>query len=519
MSAERATPGERGRPGEGAGPTRPPRPAKRIRRIILPILAAVAVLAPLAWFWASSLTPSAFSVTGMGPASYGGGSAAPHDGHGQPPGHDHAGMSAGRSVTSFVVDPARKADVVVHLVARRQSVTVGGRQVDGYTLNGRTPGPTITAVQGQLIEVHLHNASVPEGVTLHWHGVDVPNAEDGVAGVTQDAVAPGQDFTYRFFADHAGSFWYHSHQVSNEQVSGGLLGALVIKPHGPDRGRDVLALTHLYDGVRTINGRAGDQRVPASPGERVRVRVINTDNGPLSVWSTAGYRVLAVDGRELHGPTVIENRWLDVPAGGRADLEITAPAAGSAVRVQISGSTSVIIGSGDTPRVGQPPASVDLLHYGTTARLPFDPGSADRRFEYSIDRRPGFVNGRPGLFWSINGHLYPDVPMFMVTEGDTVQMTISNHSGDVHPMHLHGHHAVVLSRNGVRSDGSPWWVDSLDVRPGESFVIAFKADNPGIWMDHCHNLQHAAQGMVAHLMYEGVGTPFEIGGDSENRPE
>jgi FtsP/CotA-like multicopper oxidase with cupredoxin domain len=107
----------------------------------------------------------------------------------------------------------------------------------------------------------------------------------------------------------------------------------------------------------------------------------------------------------------------------------------------------------------------------------------------------------------------------MVTEGDTVQMTISNHSGDVHPMHLHGHHAVVLSRNGVRSDGSPWWVDSLDVRPGQSFVIAFKADNPGIWMDHCHNLQHAAQGMVAHLMYEGVGTPFEIGGHSDNRPE
>ena len=72
-------------------------------------------------------------------------------------------------------------------------------------------------------------------------------------------------------------------------------------------------------------------------------------------------------------------------------------------------------------------------------------------------------------------------------------MTISNDSGDVHPMHLHGHHAVVLSRNGVPSTGSPWWVDSLNVADGDTYEIAFVADNPGIWMDHCHNLEHAAR--------------------------
>ena len=86
-------------------------------------------------------------------------------------------------------------------------------------------------------------------------------------------------------------------------------------------------------------------------------------------------------------------------------------------------------------------------------------------------------------------------------------------------MHLHGHHAVVLSRDGVRSTGSPLWVDSLNVGDGETYDIAFVADNPGIWMDHCHNLPHAEEGLVAHLAYEGVTTPFAVGGSERNAAE
>ena len=58
-------------------------------------------------------------------------------------------------------------------------------------------------------------------------------------------------------------------------------------------------------------------------------------------------------------------------------------------------------------------------------------------------------------------------------------------------MHLHGHHALVLSRDGMKATGSPWWFDSLEVQNGETFDVAFVADNPGMWMDHCHNLKHA----------------------------
>jgi FtsP/CotA-like multicopper oxidase with cupredoxin domain len=86
-------------------------------------------------------------------------------------------------------------------------------------------------------------------------------------------------------------------------------------------------------------------------------------------------------------------------------------------------------------------------------------------------------------------------------------------------MHLHGHHAFVLTRDGVATSGSPWEVDSLNVRDGETYEIAFLADNPGIWMDHCHNLQHAEDGLIAHLAYAGVTEPYVVGGDAGNEPE
>ena len=160
---------------------------------------------------------------------------------------------------------------------------------------------------------------------------------------------------------------------------------------------------------------------------------------------------------------------------------------------------------------------LDLLRYGTPAPLGFDPATAARTFQYAIGRRPGFVEGRPGLWWTVNGHLFPDLPMFTVVPGDVVRMHITNSSGEVHPMHLHGHRMVVLARNGVSASGSPWWVDSLNVGDGESYDVAFVADNPGIWSDHCHNLIHAEDGLVVHLMYAGVAPSYEIGG--ANKPE
>ncbi|HEX5907505.1 MAG TPA: multicopper oxidase domain-containing protein, partial [Propionibacteriaceae bacterium] len=255
-------------------------------RLIVSVLATVAILAPLAWLWQSSLVGNSYSVMAMGTLDYGGGPVADH-GHG----------STDRSITDFVVHDARRADLRVDLVAEQQNLTIGGRSVPGFTLNGTSPGPTITARQGQLVEVHLRNASVKDGITLHWHGYDVPAAMDGVAGVTQDEVPMGAEFTYRFVANQIGTYWYHSHQVSNPQVIGGLFGTLVVLPKsGRSDAVDVVAAAHTYEGMKTINGVAGDLKVPAKPGQQVRLRVINTDNGPIETWADRPFRVLAIDG-------------------------------------------------------------------------------------------------------------------------------------------------------------------------------------------------------------------------------
>ena len=503
-----------------AGTDPPPAvpPDRRRRwRTLAPLLAALLVLGPLGWLWVGSQVPSRYSVMQMGAADYGGGPGAFE--------HDHSAAAARPelAVDRLVADPSRPADVRVELTAAAATLLVGGRQVPGYTLNGTSPGPTVRAVQGQLVEVHLRNLDVADGVALHWHGVDVPNAMDGVAGVTQDALPPGAEFVYRFVADDAGTYWYHSHQLSAEQVAGGLLGALVVAPRTPvAQGVEATVLSHTYDGVRTLNGRAGDLRVAAEPGQTVRLRLVNTDNGLLQTWAGAPYTVLAVDGHDVNAPTPVSGQAHTLTAGGRVDLGLTVPADGSAVRVQVSKALAVVVGPATAAVPAPPPqptSTLDLLAYGSPLPLGFDPASATRRFQYSIGHRPGFVDGRPGLWWSVNGHLHPNIPMFMVSEGDVVTVHLDNHSGEVHPMHLHGHHAVVLARDGVPATGSPWWFDSLSVADGETYDVAFVADNPGLWMDHCHNLEHAADGMVVHLMYAGVTTPYLVGGPSRNRPE
>jgi FtsP/CotA-like multicopper oxidase with cupredoxin domain len=443
-------------------------------------------------------------------------------------------------VTDLTAAADRPADVHVELVARQGTVDVpGGRAVEGYTVNGTSPGPEIRARQGDLVEVEFVNASVADGATLHWHGMDVPNAADGVAGITQDVVPVGGRFTYRFVAADAGTYWYHSHQVSHEQVVGGLLGAVVIQPveaaptahpaepvpTAASATRDVTALLHVYGGQHTLNGRADDEHVAAEPGETVRVRVINTDQGTASVWSAAPFTVVATDGHDVNEPAPVTDQRLLIPAGGRADVSVRAPHDG-AVRVHVGGARSILIGAADAtaataaaPDASQPTSTLDLLAYGAAAPLGFDPASPDRSFDYVIARRFGIIDGRPGNFWTINGRMFPDMPMFHVREGDVVVMHLRNDSGDVHPMHLHGHHIVVLARDGVAASGSPWWVDSLDVHPGERYDIAFVADNPGIWSDHCHTLPHAVDGLVAHVMYDGITTPFTINGAAGNRPE
>ena len=397
-----------------------------------------------------------------------------------------------------------------------------GASVDALTFDGRVPGPELRVRQGDLVEVTLRNEDVEQGVSVHWHGVDVPNAEDGVSGVTQDAVPPGGRHTYRFRAVQLGTFWYHTHQSSADDVRRGLFGAFVIEPRRRAPGLDLALVASTLGGSPVLGTADGlvQRAVPA--GTPVRLRLVNANGTPVRLLvAGAPFRVVAIDGTDLHEPAPLRDAPLELAGGGRYDVAFTMPP--SAVQLALDGSEAALrlSQSGDA---GAPPsaaaAAFDPLAYGEPTPTPFGEGSRfDRRFRFEIGRKPGFLNGRPGMHWSINGSIYPDVPVFVVRKGELVHVTIENGTDAVHPMHLHGHHMLVLSRDGVSSSGSPWWSDTLNVEPGERYEVAFRADNPGLWMDHCHNLRHAAEGLTMHVAYEGVTTPFTVGGAAHNHPE
>jgi FtsP/CotA-like multicopper oxidase with cupredoxin domain len=476
----------------------------------------VALVAWLAWLWNDSRLPATYNVMDYGTAEYGGGQVPPG-------GHDHY-ISGGVSVADLR-GPAGKPDERFTLVAERASIRLpSGRSVDALTFNGHVPGPELRVRQGDLVEVRLVNRDVSDGVTIHWHGVDVPNAEDGAAGITQNAVLPGQTYTYRFVAKQQGTFWYHTHEYSSKNVRQGLFGALVIDPPGRHvTTTDLSVLAHELGGEAALDGSTGVVRRTVRPGEPVRLRLVNTNNTPRQfVLSGTPFRVAAIDGTDLGNTPLIRGSTLELAAGGRYDVAFTMAA--RRVSLTMPGAQAALVLSPNASR--PPPASAeggplfDPLAYGRRTTEPsLARGPYDRSFMLSIGRKPGFLDGRPGFQWTLNGGIYADVPVFVVRKGDRVRVTIANHTSSVHPMHLHGHHALVLSRDGVPATGAPWWTDTLNVKPGETYVVAFLADNPGLWMDHCHNLRHAARGLTMHVVYEGVTSPFEIGGPTNNNPE
>jgi FtsP/CotA-like multicopper oxidase with cupredoxin domain len=482
---------------------------------IAAVVVLVGVVAFLGKAWWDSRLPGTYSVMDYGTHDYGGGPV--------PPNHADHGPGAGTSVADLRGPREGTPDARFTLTARTADIRLSsGRVVHALTFDGKSPGPELRVEQGDLVEVVVRNADVEDAVTIHWHGIDVPNAEDGVAGVTQDAVVPGQSYTYRFRAEQVGTFWYHTHQVSSKEVRRGLFGVIVIEPREEQPGMDLVLAAHTFDGIPTLNGDEGGGRRETPVGTPVRLRLVNTDSFEQTFTvSGTPFRVLAIDGTDLHEPGELENVAVPIAAGGRVDVGFTQPPSG--VRVGLEG-TEVAIGlgpsGGPAPREVAPTGTFDPLTYGTPAPAPFDvQGPFDRRFELTISRKLGFFDGRPGRQWAINGRIYPDVPVFGVAAGDRVEVTIANETNVVHPMHLHGHHVLVLSRDGVPSSGSPWWSDTLNVLPGESYVVAFSADNPGIWMDHCHNLPHAAEGLTMHLAYAGVSTPFLVGAEHHNTPE
>jgi FtsP/CotA-like multicopper oxidase with cupredoxin domain len=467
------------------------------------MLAGLALLGFLAWSWWDSRLPGRYDVMDYGVVDRGGGPES---------------SAAGFSVADEKGETG-KPDLRVTRTAEKGKVRLAsGTDFDAWTYDQVVPGPELRVRQGDLVEVTLTNEDIKEGVTIHWHGLDVPNAEDGVAGVTQDAVLPGKTYTYRFRPEQVGTFWYHTHENASNGVKRGLYGALVILPREPlPQKLDLTLLVHTFSGRTAIGLDDGVQRRAVKPGTQVRLRLVNTNSSAMRI-RLAGMRasVVAIDGGEIEPAPVPEGEEIEVGAGGRYDVAFRMPP--GAASAEVDGSKAAVVLS--TDGTSEPPSapSGPVFDPGAgKAAVPADVATFDRTFRLEIGRKPGFLDGRAGRHWSLNGDLYPRVPMFMVSQGDLVRIELINDSGTVHPMHLHGHHFLVLTRDGkaVR----PWSTDTLNMLPHERYEVSVRADNPGLWMLHCHNLGHAADGMTMHVIYDGVMTPFRAGDSAHNHPE
>ncbi|GCE28827.1 hypothetical protein KDA_43110 [Dictyobacter alpinus] len=416
------------------------------------------------------------------------------------------------------------------LIAQSKKLTLGsGNTTDAWTFNGTSPGPTLHARQGDLLIVHLVN-HLSVCVSIHWHGIAVPNIADGVAGVTQDAVKPGQTYTYRFVVNDPGTYWYHSHQESFDQTNRGLFGMLVVAPKTPAVHDDVdmpLAL-HSWNGAFTLNGNAGTLQIAARPGQWVRLRLVDTNSSYQLTLAGTPFMVAALDGHDINQPAFLTTTTLAVDGGQRYDLRFQMPAQGSVAlfaahdgEQQYPKQPALLVGTGAQAAPTISKTVFDFAHYGQPLPEKITPQSHfDITYTISLGTTIGFSNGRPGPVFTLNGKAFPDTPNLLVKPGQLVRLRFENGANNgIHPMHLHGHTFTLLTKNGHALTGSPIHLDTISLHPGESYEVAFYADNPGLWMIHCHNLFHANHGMDMMLVYPNISTPYSIGNASGNFPD
>jgi FtsP/CotA-like multicopper oxidase with cupredoxin domain len=432
-------------------------------------------------------------------------------------GHEHGTMHDAATIGCEAItekagnEPVREYQLTA---AQHENQLDNGQTEQVWAFNGLTPGPEIRVTEGERVRIVLNNTDIKEGVTIHWHGIILPCSQDGVAGVTQEAVKPGEQFTYEFIADHPGTYWYHSHQASSVQVEKGLLGKLIIEPLKKrfEYEQEEALLIQQLNETWLMNGSTKGVNIQVSPGKAVRLRMINAANETETISvNGADYRIIAMDGHDLHEPGMLENVQFQIAAGQRYDLLLQMPQEGKVTVANDSGLRAVL-GAGSDPKPRSDYSLFDWTNYG--APDPLAPvGNLIIDKSYTLDL------GQKLFVKSINGKSFHEIPPIVVREGQRVKLTIINNGGGDHPFHLHGHVFQVLSRNGHPLTGSPVILDTLATHEGESYEVYVKADNPGLWMMHCHNLRHSSMGMSMMFNYEGISTPYRVGTKSGNLPD
>lgn len=457
-------------------------------------------------------------------------------------------LAAGAMLPNLAIGGAVRAFALNPGPARRNLAGAGYPDTDVWTYDGRVPGPTIRLKQGEPARIAVRNG-LAEPTTVHWHGIRLPNAMDGVPHLTQAPVEPGGTFVYEFTPPDAGTYWYHSHFNSAEQIGRGLYGPLIVEePNPPDVDRDLVWVlddwrlgkdgaiagnfAHFMDlshagrigNTVTINGER-PETIIVRAGERIRLRLINAANarifglnfGPLTpvVIARDGHPVdprAAENGRVMIAPAQRVDLILDMTGKPGDRIDVVDAYYGEKRRFRVValayGPTAALRDRPLAPprRLAANPLPEPDIGRATRHKVVLDGGMHARMESAVLDGKTVDIRTlfRAGKMWAINGEVAGTDhsrhgPAFVAARrGETVVLEIENRSIWEHPMHLHGFAFRVLSRDGQAVPGRPW-LDTILIGPEGKAEVAFVADAPGDWLFHCHVLEHHLAGMGAVL--------------------
>lgn len=438
----------------------------------------------------------------------------------------------GRFETAVAEDLDPSPTVVeVALVAQVSEVELApGRRVSMWTYNGSFPGPRIEARVGDTVRVRFKN-SLPEPTTIHWHGLRVPAAMDGVPAV-QSPIAVGAEFTYEFVVPDAGTFWYHPHVRSDEQVERGLYGAFVVRGDSePATTTDrVVVLDDLlvnsdwtlrpFDAMQAMVGRQGNlilangRAHPIAPMQRGglhRFRFVNAANARYFRLALPGHRLVQIgsDGGLLTAAREVDEVLL-VP-GERADVLVVMEGGASeavewrSLRYDRGHGTGALPDAtvfqsrnGDNAPIATPAVPATLVNLDA---LPAPTVRRELVLKESMGHGGGHSSGgQGGVVFSINDEVYPEATPLSAQLGAVEEWSIVNSTEMDHPFHLHGFRFQIVSEDG-QAPAFLAWRDTINVRAETTTTFRVRLEeHAGTWMFHCHILEHAERGMMGELV-------------------
>jgi len=390
-----------------------------------------------------------------------------------------------------------------------------------WNYNGQMPGPLIRTTVGTTLAVEVLNR-LEEPTSVHWHGLRIDNAMDGVPGVTQDPILPGDMFVYHLKLIDAGTFWYHPHLNAGEQMERGLKGVLIVEPKENlpwsqdlvwflddwrlqedgtiyphfNTGHDL-----MHDGrwgnVATVNGK-WKPTYNAIPGERIRLRLINGANARvfLPVLEKLNANVIAVDGKPV--TTIFPFNQFYLAPGNRIDLDITIPVDAAEETYILNDSFTRNTFPLATIKVkDEIPTKTPVLNIPTADN--YIPATLfDKVYATKVWDLDAIRGGQYGIGWSMNQKLWPDADTGDFEIGQPQKVVFKNSSSRLHPMHIHGAFFRVLEKND-KPVVEPFTRDTVLVGPRESITIGLLPEHEGIWLTHCHIQSHADAGMMTTI--------------------